>query len=426
MESSPIREVGGKTYEIARILRERRDPDGSFVTRLYEARDADLQDRVVLKEAMALRSDARAQEWLATALHEARLVQRISRQQDLHIARVRDVRTETGRLWLIMDFVEGHSFGELYLRTPVVPARPDKMRVILFLALDVCRVLQALHTRDIAHRDVAPENIIIQGRNAWLIDFGLAAQPCNQLYRDGSEGTLPYCAPEQTPAGPPHTLPGPASDVYGLAAVLYHALTAQLPPSRSANRSLARPAEINPYVPVQLDQAIMGGLAYHPRARLSLGDFQRALYSARDELRAHQVAARPPAPISGSAMPVESSSAETKNAALDGQGSPSESDSLPTPAAVSAPRPLHGEASGRFTPSPAAASLAYSHPLADRYNETAPEAPPLPEPPPRPWSPLFELPTSQEQARARTILWAILGTFLLLVAMAVLFLVLAR
>ena len=128
-----------------------------------------------------------------------------------------------GTLYMILDFIDGpsldHVLTEKGKRGPIEAAR---------IAHDVARALGAVHKLGVIHRDVKPGNILVDAQGApWLTDFGLAAaRDLSRLTRTGAFlGTVAYCSPEQA-AGTPCT---PASDVYSLGCVLFHALAGEPP-----------------------------------------------------------------------------------------------------------------------------------------------------------------------------------------------------
>lgn len=147
-------------------------------------------------------------------------------------------RGPDGRPWLAMEHVQGESLHALVQRGgPMRPA--DAGRLIE----QVARALDQVHAQGIVHRDIKPENILVGADGApRIVDFGLA----RFLLREGSLtassellGTPAYMAPEQ--ADGRHDAQGVRTDVYGLGAVLYHALTGRPPAEgRSALEVLAR------------------------------------------------------------------------------------------------------------------------------------------------------------------------------------------
>lgn len=371
MESNNILQIKGKKY-IARLIYEREDPEMGLLTCLYEAWDTALQRQVALKEFALIRPALAKENPLDIARCEARLLAQVGEHPNLPL--LYDIAEEGGRLWLEMEFVRGVSLAELYLRPGAMLSTKEDILEVLEIALDIGHALQALHQHGIAHRDVSPNNIIV-GKQVKLIDLGLAVRSSRQAYRAEGEGTVGYRAPEQTAARDSLSLPGPASDVYGLAAVLYHVLTATPPPLPLPGRSFPRPSQVNPALPRALDDILTAALALAPKERPPIGQFVHQLRKVRDSLR-HIPSASGQQDISLEAT---------------------QSESFP----------------------PALETVAVS--LAECYNEGLPEPLLPPEPPPLPRSPQIELPPLTEQVRAR---WIVLTGAVLSIIIVVLLIVL--
>jgi eukaryotic-like serine/threonine-protein kinase len=109
------------------------------------------------------------------------------------------------------------------------------------LGRQLCSAIRYLHSRGCLHLDVKPSNIIASGGGAKLIDLGVARAPgpCRR-----APGTPAYMAPEQARGG---TL-GPATDVWGIGLVLYHAATGHqpfdLPGASGSDRRTTATAEL--------------------------------------------------------------------------------------------------------------------------------------------------------------------------------------
>ena len=152
----------------------------------------------------------------------------VSRQATL-LARVdhRDLVAihEVGQLgerpYLIMDLVEGERLSSVLARKPLTPAET------LSLARDVIGPLAAVHETGLVHRDVKPDNIMIQpdGR-ARLIDYGLAEREMPDD-PEVAVGTLAYAPPEQS--GVLNRPVDNRSDLYSLGVTLFECLTGTLP-----------------------------------------------------------------------------------------------------------------------------------------------------------------------------------------------------
>ena len=147
---------------------------------------------------------------------------RVARQvSHPNVCRVYDIGEIEGMPFISMEYVDGEDLADLLLRIGRLPA--DKA---LETARKLCAGLAAAHDRGVIHRDLKPQNIMINKRgDVVIMDFGLAAI-ANQL--SGAEvrnGTPAYMAPEQL-KGSEVTA---RSDIYSLGLVLYELFTGKKP-----------------------------------------------------------------------------------------------------------------------------------------------------------------------------------------------------
>jgi TPR repeat protein len=182
----------------------------------------------------------------------------------------------------------------------------------LELVRDVARALGHAHARGIVHRDVKPENVLVdrEGR-VRVADFGLAAaSDLERLTRSGTiVGTPSYMAPEQITGE--RGAVGPWSDVWSLGVLLYLALTDALPfaaenlvtlSMQIATKDPEAPRSVDPTIPRDVEAVCLKALSRAPATRYQDGealaaDLDRAL---RGE---HVSAVRPPA-LAGMARPL--------------------------------------------------------------------------------------------------------------------------
>jgi hypothetical protein len=185
-----------------------------------------------------------------------------------NILAVHDAGTEGDIPYLVMELAPGGSLRE---RIKAGPLAADAVRQI---GIQIARALVAAHAANILHRDVKPANILCAQDGTWkLADFGIARMPDSSLTITGQFlGSPSYAAPEALRAG---TF-SPASDVYGLGATLYEALTGAPPYGQHDIQSLFRKIEQDPpplrslpAVPGLLGDAIMSALARDPSKRPS-------------------------------------------------------------------------------------------------------------------------------------------------------------
>ena len=149
---------------------------------------------------------------------EVRIARQVSHP---NVCRVYDIGQAEGMPFISMEYVDGEDLASLLLRIGRLPA--DKA---LETARKLCAGLAAAHDRGIIHRDMKPQNIMMNKRgDVVIMDFGLAAI-ANQL--SGAEvrnGTPAYMAPEQL-RGAEVTA---KSDIYALGLVLYELFTGSGP-----------------------------------------------------------------------------------------------------------------------------------------------------------------------------------------------------
>jgi serine/threonine protein kinase len=132
------------------------------------------------------------------------------------------VLKEDGRMFVVMEFVQGTDLTEQFESLNIVPSNQ-----LLKWVRQICTALAGLHsmTPPCIHRDLKPDNILLGAdNNVRIVDFGLAARLINYGYVPGVAGTLVYMAPETTKG---HSTP--ASDIYSLGVIMYEGLTGHLP-----------------------------------------------------------------------------------------------------------------------------------------------------------------------------------------------------
>ena len=140
-----------------------------------------------------------------------------------NVVRIFDLGTADGRKFITMDFVEGRDLKSVLNergKLPAVEAVP--------IAQQICRGLEAAHVEGVVHRDLKPQNIMVDdaGR-VWLMDFGLArSMELAGLTRTGVlMGTPDYMSPEQARAEKVDA----RSDLFSLGIIFFEMLTGRLP-----------------------------------------------------------------------------------------------------------------------------------------------------------------------------------------------------
>ena len=144
--------------------------------------------------------------------------------RDPGIVQVYDAFQENGTAYIAMEYLEGRTLEERIRQAGRIP--PDEVQR---LAQALGQALEAVHAQRLLHRDIKPANIMLtpEGRIV-LIDFGSArAFQRNLTQRHTRIMTPGYAAPEQYSE---EARFGPYTDIFGLGATLYHALTGAPPP----------------------------------------------------------------------------------------------------------------------------------------------------------------------------------------------------
>lgn len=202
---------------------------------VYQARDLRLRTDVALKETLF------ADETYRRAFErEAQILARLRHQA---LPRVIDHFVEGNGQFLVMEFIHGEDLGNQLVRFGKRFSTPQVLGMVLKWADQLLDVLHYLHTRPspVFHRDIKPKNLkLINTNDIILLDFGLArgGVTISVGFDESGETTTPDRAERKvygfTPPYAPFEQmrdgePDPRSDLYSLAATLYHLLTGTLP-----------------------------------------------------------------------------------------------------------------------------------------------------------------------------------------------------
>ncbi|MEA2126366.1 MAG: hypothetical protein QOI80_3148 [Solirubrobacteraceae bacterium] len=230
---------------------------------VYEARQLSLQRAVALK---VLAADVAAGPARDRFRREAELQAGLDHA---HVVTVFEAGEAAEGLFIAMQLIRGGTLRD------VIDAGLDPAEVVRLLA-PIADALDVAHAAGLVHRDVKPRNILLDDdrQRAFLADFGLVKALDGLTLTDtgGFMGTPDYVAPEQVRGEPA----APASDVYSLAAVLYHCLTGSVVfPVDNVHAALhahthepPTPASARrPELPPALDAPLARGLAKDPADR---------------------------------------------------------------------------------------------------------------------------------------------------------------
>ncbi len=185
---------------------------------VYLARDETL-DRAVAVKVMHREMSEQADQ-LERFRQEARAVAKLSHP---NVVAVIDAGEDGGHPYIVFEYVEGETLKQRINRIGAL----DPQEALAY-AIEIARGLSVAHARNMVHRDIKPQNVLIdsEGR-AKLTDFGIS----RQLEQDGMTatgrvlGTTDYVAPEQAMGHPVDV----RSDIYSLGVVLYEILIGQVP-----------------------------------------------------------------------------------------------------------------------------------------------------------------------------------------------------
>jgi hypothetical protein len=185
---------------------------------VYRAFDETLERQVAVK--LMNREVASDSDQLERFRREARAVAQLSHP---HIVGVIDAGEDDGRPYIVLEYVEGETLKDRIRRLGRLPVSEA-----VAYAIEIARALGAAHARHIVHRDVKPQNVLIDEEGAAKVtDFGIARTlEEDGLTADGRVlGTTDYVSPEQ--ALGQHV--NGQSDLYSLGVVLYEMLTGEVP-----------------------------------------------------------------------------------------------------------------------------------------------------------------------------------------------------
>ena len=225
-------------------------------------------------------------------VREARAMSRMNSQKE--IADAVDFFEKNNTAYLVMEYVDGITLKERVQKQGPMPV--DELFELMYAIMDA---LQAMHGEGLIHRDISPDNIMIENGKLRLIDFGCAREDISGdksmtvMHKQGFSPAEQYQRRGQ----------GPWSDVYSLAATMYYCITGRVPPQavdRLMGDKLIKPSDMGIKISAKQEQALLKAMAVRKEERYqSVSSFKSALKGAPQN---SAIPAQTPAQAAGTAF----------------------------------------------------------------------------------------------------------------------------
>jgi eukaryotic-like serine/threonine-protein kinase len=252
------------------------------MSNVFRAHDRLLERTVALK--ILHEQYTRDDDYVERFRREARAVAKLAHP---NIVTVIDRGEQDGRQFIVFEYVDGPNLKDLTRDGPL------EVWEAIGLTLQVAHALSFAHNRGLVHRDVKPQNVLLnEDGQAKVTDFGIARSLDVQGFTHTGTvlGTSDYIAPEQARG----QRVDPKTDIYSLGTVLYELLVGDVPFSgdnfvavamRHVNEPVPSVLEHRPDCPPRLDFAVQRAMAKDPDDRFeSMDDFVAELEACRAEL----------------------------------------------------------------------------------------------------------------------------------------------
>ena len=244
-ESLPVGAVLGGRYEILKMLGE------GGMGAVYKAKDLEVDRVVALK---VIRPEyANRPEILARFKQELVLARQITHR---NVIRIFDLGLADGIRFITMEYVNGQDLHSLLKSGEPLPLE-RKVKI----AREICKALEAAHEQNVVHRDLKPQNIMVEENGRVLVmDFGIARsmEDTGLTHTGALIGTPAFMSPEQAKGEKLDT----RSDLFSFGVIFYEMLTGKAPyESETAVGLLLKRVQERPRAPMELDQNVPEALS---------------------------------------------------------------------------------------------------------------------------------------------------------------------
>ena len=200
-----------------------------------------------------------------------------------NIVNIYDVGSENGLYYIVMEYVEG-----ITLKTYIEKKGQLSFKESASIAIQVARGIESAHNKNIIHRDIKPQNIIISTEGKVKVtDFGIAKATSSNTISSDVMGSVHYASPEQARNG----FVDGRSDIYSLGIVMFEMVTGRVPfdgettvavALQHLQEEIARPSKYAPDLPISFEKIILKCTQKTPDRRYQtieelLADIRRSL-----------------------------------------------------------------------------------------------------------------------------------------------------
>ncbi len=237
---------------------------------VYKVFDKEIKENVAIKllDPVIAADEQRIERFR----NELRFARKITHK---NVCRMHDLNREEETYYITMEYISGEDLGNLINRIGQFTVGKS-----IFIAQQVCEGLAEAHRLGVVHRDLKPQNIMIDREgNAHILDFGIARAFKTRKITDTGMmiGTPDYMSPEQAEG---EEVDG-RTDIYSLGVILYEMLTGKVPFEGETPLSIALkhkseepqdPREINPQIPAEVSHVILKCLEKDKETRYQTAD----------------------------------------------------------------------------------------------------------------------------------------------------------